>query len=621
MAMHNSIIIIILLLLLLLLIIIIIIIIIKVNRGILQGDSFCVRLFTLSLNPIAWYLRSTEGYKLSHAPDRKITHALFVDDLKTYHRSEQKAVAVTSKLKKMFADIGLEWGINKCAAIHMKRGKLAPNDSASEMPVSNDCSIPVIGSEDHYKFLGKYQNTQHLEDKVIEEASNQYENRLWAVWTSPLSIPRKVRATNVYAVPVLQYYMWTTDWCLSHLKELDRLTRKVINDCSGKHKHESTPLLYLQPQQGGKGLVELETLYKNTKIKIANYINNSKDQHIKLVKSFQLKKEQSHLRSIFKDAKKYAEELNIECDFEDGETILRNGDKEMRVSGKEPYKVKSIIDKANSDRHMRDTQRQPWVGKFVTQHWNDPQISNNSYDIFKQWKNIPDIVMSIDTSIRQQLLNTKTYRSQKLHEQVEELSCRLCSEKQETVSHVLCGCSHIAQSLYKTRHDKMLRPVYHALLEKYGFDESDYSSPWHMQSHPQPSKENKEAKILWDIPWQLEKCPKDGANKPDISILDKKNKEWSLVEGTICTPGTIAERTKCKQNKYSDLRLGIKNLYPGYKVKLITIVFDYLGAYYKDLDKELNVLFGPKVARLTIERSQKWVISQNCEIVKRFSCM
>ena len=42
---------------------------------------------------------------------------------------------------------------------------------------------------------------------------------------------------------------------------------------------------------------------------------------------------------------------------------------------------------------------------------------------------------------------------------------------------------------------------------------------------------------------ELEKCPKDGANKPDISILDKKHKEWSLVKGTIFTPGTIAERT------------------------------------------------------------------------------
>ena len=115
---------------------------------------------------------------------------------------------MASKLKKMFSDIGLEWGINKCAAIHMKQGKLVTNDNSSKMPVSKDCSIPVIGNEDHYKFLGKYQNTRHLEDKVIEEASKEYENRLWAVWTSPLSIPRKVPATNVYAVPFSQYYMY-----------------------------------------------------------------------------------------------------------------------------------------------------------------------------------------------------------------------------------------------------------------------------------------------------------------------------------------------------------------------------------------------------------------------------
>ena len=69
----------------------------------------------------------------------------------------------------------------------------------------------------------------------------------------------------------------------------------------------------------------------------------------------------------------------------------------------------------------------------------------------------------------------------------------------------------------------------------------------------------------------------NGANKPDISILDKKNKVWSLVEGTICTPGTIAERTKYKRDKFVDLRLGIKNFYPGYKVKLITILFYYLA--------------------------------------------
>ena len=101
----------------------------------------------------------------------------------------------------------------------------------------------------------------------------------------------------------------------------------------------------------------------------------------------------------------------------------------------------------------------------------------------------------------------------------------------------------------------------------------------------------------------------------------QEEKKWFLVEGTICNPGAIAEKTMSKENKYLDLKLEIRNLYPGYKVKLITIVFDYLGANYKYLDKELNVLFEPKVARLTIELSQKLVISQNCEILKRFSCI
>ena len=51
-----------------------------IKRGILQGDAFCVKLFTLCLNPIAWY-------SLSHAKNTKITHCLFVDDFKTYHKS------------------------------------------------------------------------------------------------------------------------------------------------------------------------------------------------------------------------------------------------------------------------------------------------------------------------------------------------------------------------------------------------------------------------------------------------------------------------------------------------------------------------------------------------------
>lgn len=81
--------------------------------------------------------------------------------------------------------------------------------------------------------------------------------------------------------------MWSTDWRLNHPKELDRLTRKVINDCSGKHKHESTSLLVLQLEQGRKGLVELKTLYMQE-----HQVNNS--QLYQQLKQTSISKSLSH---------------------------------------------------------------------------------------------------------------------------------------------------------------------------------------------------------------------------------------------------------------------------------------------------------------------------------------
>ena len=93
-------------------------------------------------------------------------------------------------------------------------------------------------------------------------------------------------------------------------------------------------------------MIETELLYKNTKLKVAHYINNSDDPHIKLCKSFQEEKEKRNLRSVFKDAKRYAEELELNCHFEDGTTVLEGTDNVIIVNVKEPRKRKQIIHKA-----------------------------------------------------------------------------------------------------------------------------------------------------------------------------------------------------------------------------------------------------------------------------------
>ena len=54
-------------------------------------------------------------------------------------------------------------------------------------------------------------------------------------------------------------------------------------------------------------------------------------------------------------------------------------------------------------------------------------------------------------------------------------------------------------------------------------------------------------KILWDVPFQLQKAPEDGGNKIDMAVYNKQTNNWTLLEGTVCQVGTIADRTAKKQ--------------------------------------------------------------------------
>lgn len=128
-----------------------------------------------------------------------ITHCLVVDDLKSYHKSAFKAATITNELHQMFNDIGLARGINKCAAIHLRRGELKGRD---DLRLTDSKKIPVLGDDDYYKYLGKFENVTQLEKQVQKSASREYIRRASLIRSSPLSIPRKVKATQTFALPL-----------------------------------------------------------------------------------------------------------------------------------------------------------------------------------------------------------------------------------------------------------------------------------------------------------------------------------------------------------------------------------------------------------------------------------
>ena len=85
--------------------------------------------------------------------------------------------------------------------------------------------------------------------------------------------------------------------------------------------------------------------------------------------------------------------------------------------------LKPILKEARVAIYEKMTLDQPWLGQSTALHWNDPMLSDGTYYIIREWRNIPNTVISIYVNISQQLLPTKIiylptkiYKAKKLNE-------------------------------------------------------------------------------------------------------------------------------------------------------------------------------------------------------------
>ena len=194
--------------------------VIRFRSGLPQGDAPCPRLFTLCMNPLAWMLKATEGYKLSRPIGSKITDLLYIDDLKIFAASQTKLATVMKSTQTAMKDMGLRWNSKKCSLLHVKRSvQQEDNDS---IKLDESFVIQSLKRESHYQFLGVLENIKQEDLLALECASKEYLKRLSVIWSSPLSDVNKVTTSNQYALPVISYLMPTKRWPMSELQRIDR---------------------------------------------------------------------------------------------------------------------------------------------------------------------------------------------------------------------------------------------------------------------------------------------------------------------------------------------------------------------------------------------------------------
>ena len=92
---------------------------------ILQGDQLSLILFVLSVNAVSFLLTKSDGYLMGSPNKRtiKLTHLLFVDDLKMYSENMNQAKQQLDIVASFSKDIGMQFGLEKCAYVYIERGK------------------------------------------------------------------------------------------------------------------------------------------------------------------------------------------------------------------------------------------------------------------------------------------------------------------------------------------------------------------------------------------------------------------------------------------------------------------------------------------------------------------
>ena len=216
---------------------------IKIKSGIFQGDSFSPLLFCLALVPLTSELATSGyGYKISNT-SAPISNLFYMDDLKLYSKNEQEQIGELKVVKQFSDDIGMEFGLEKCAKASFKEGKLT---STGNIVIDVDPEVQELDQEGVYKYLGADESDGIQHSKMKEKIRREYNRRVRSILTTELNGRNKMEAINSsLAVPVVQYNFGIIDGRISELKKIDTKTRKLLNMQKMLHPKADVERLYI----------------------------------------------------------------------------------------------------------------------------------------------------------------------------------------------------------------------------------------------------------------------------------------------------------------------------------------------------------------------------------------
>ena len=366
----------------------------KIQRGTFQGDALSPLLFIIAMMSLNHILRKcTAGYKLSRSQE-KVSHLMYMGDIKLFAKNEKELETLILTVRIYSRDIGMEFGIEKCAMLVMKSGKRQLTDG---MELPNKDEIKTLAENETYEYLGILEADTIKQAEMKEKIQKEYLRRTWKLLETKLNSRNLIKGINTWAVPLVRYSGHFLKWTRDELKQMDQRTRKLMTMHKALHPRDDVDRLYVSRKEGGRGHASIEDSVYTSIQRLKNYI-------------------QKHEGGL------------ITATRNDTENTMNN--------------------------RMTITRKQKWEGKQLYGRFKR-LINTISHDKTWTWLRKGNfkretesfLIAAQDSTIRTNHIKARIDKTQ------QSSKYRLCGDRDETINHIISECSKLAQREYKARHD------------------------------------------------------------------------------------------------------------------------------------------------------------------------
>ena len=151
---------------------------VDVNRGIFQGDSVLPLIFVICMIPLSLLLRKVKASYEWGRKEFKLNHLLLMDDLKLFGKSDDQIDRLVQTVFTFSEDIGMKFGLKKCAMVILKKGKL---DNFDGLHLPNQEIMKEI-DENGYTYLGILELEGIKEHEVRNKVTAEVDIEIQIEW-------------------------------------------------------------------------------------------------------------------------------------------------------------------------------------------------------------------------------------------------------------------------------------------------------------------------------------------------------------------------------------------------------------------------------------------------------